>query len=194
MATTTTFDLSLAIQRWREKLVQSPHFKAENVAELESHIRDSVVMLQNKGLSSEESFLIATHRTGSAENLEPEFAKINPSPLSKIIHALILIFFSVGCWFLWAMSLIPRLVTSRMVTRPLPGFTQLLMDWKWMLAVPPLLALGYCVCVWTGKVNTRSGWIGFFAVTVGVLMLLAFPIIFAVFLPLISWLEMLEIR
>ncbi|MEO6183295.1 MAG: hypothetical protein ABIP71_09400 [Verrucomicrobiota bacterium] len=194
METRSSFDLSLAIQRWREKLTQSPHFKVEDVAELESHIRDSFVMLQSKGLSSEESFLIATRRVGSAENLEPEFAKINPSPLSKIIHALILIFFSVGCWFLWAMFSLPRLVTSRLVTRPLPGFTQLLMDWKWMLAVPPLLALGYCVWAWTGKVNPRSGWIGFFAVTVGVLMLLAFPVIFAVLLPLISWLEILEVR
>lgn len=194
METTTPFDLSLAIHRWRQNLAQSPHFKVEDVAELESHIRDSVVTLQGNGLSSEESFLIATRRAGSAESLEPEFAKLNPSPFYKIVHALILIFFSIGCWFLWAMLSLPRMLAGSWVTRPLPAFTHLLMDWKWLLVVPPMAALGYCLWVWMGKASLRSGWMGFFALTVGILMLLAFPITVAVLLPLIDWLHMLAGR
>jgi len=84
--------LNNALHLWLEQLGQSPQIKAENLKELESHIRDSVVQMQSKGLSPEESFLIATHRAGSPAKLEPEFAKINRSPLNMIIHGLILIF------------------------------------------------------------------------------------------------------
>lgn len=65
MATVSQFDLNLALQLWLARLGQSPQIKAENLTELESHVRDSVIQLQSKGLSSEESFLVATHRVGS---------------------------------------------------------------------------------------------------------------------------------
>lgn len=73
----TSFDLNLAIQRWRENLAQSAAFRSENLNELESHLRDSVTMLQRQGLSDEEAFIVATKRLGNAEPLEKEFVKIN---------------------------------------------------------------------------------------------------------------------
>lgn len=92
METTTQFDLNIAVQHWLECLGQSPQIKSENLRELESHVRDSVVQLQTKGLSSEESFMVATHRVGNPLQLEPEFAKVSRSPWNAIVHGLILAF------------------------------------------------------------------------------------------------------
>jgi hypothetical protein len=73
----TTFDLNLAVQRWRENLAQSPAFGRENLNELESHLRDSVAAFQTRGLSAAEAFQIATRRIGQSHQLEPEFGKVN---------------------------------------------------------------------------------------------------------------------
>src|SRR5215469_12698509 len=74
---TESFDLNLAIQRWRENLAQSPVFRSENLNELESHLRDSVATWRAHGLSDEEAFLIASRRIGGDKQLESEFRKVN---------------------------------------------------------------------------------------------------------------------
>lgn len=193
MENISEFDLNIALRRWLERLGQSPQVKAENLKELESHVRDSVVQLQTKGLSSEESFLVATHRVGSAEKLEPEFAKVNRSPRNLIIHGVILVFFSVGCWFLWGVMQVPRMFagSSERLERLIPKFTQLLMDCSPFLAVPPLLALTYCLYGLSKKSNVKTSWMGFFAATFGAILLLAIPIILAVLLPLIGFIHSL---
>ncbi|MBM3883887.1 MAG: hypothetical protein FJ387_29985 [Verrucomicrobia bacterium] len=73
----TDFDLNRAIRHWRGQLGQSPAYRAENLEELEAHLRDSVSGLMGKGLTEEEVFLVATRRIGASGALEPEFAKIN---------------------------------------------------------------------------------------------------------------------
>src|SRR5690606_34421412 len=98
METATSFDLNKALRDWLNRFCESPQFKPEDVKELESHVRDSMSQLENKGLSPEESFMVATHRVGSPEKLEPEFGKVNRNLRHAVIHALILVFFSVGCW------------------------------------------------------------------------------------------------
>jgi len=77
MENQTSFDLNLAIERWREELGQSQAFRTENLDELEAHLRDSVTRLQTHGLSVEEAFLVAGRRIGKNGPLEAEFAKIN---------------------------------------------------------------------------------------------------------------------
>jgi hypothetical protein len=77
MEKTTPFDLNHAIKRWRETLAQSPAFRSENLDELETHLRDSVVDLQSRGLSPGEAFVIATKRVGNNEALEREFGRVN---------------------------------------------------------------------------------------------------------------------
>jgi hypothetical protein len=189
MATATTFDLTLAIQRWREKLLQSPHFKTENVAELESHIRDSVVTLQSKGLTSEESFLIATRRVGSFGRLESEFAKVNPNPKAFIIHVLILSYFTLGCWLLWGTLRVARVVTFRLQQPPPPAFTQLFLSLMPFWYVLPIFAGSYCGIVWTRKSGNSNSWFGFFAVTTAVLLLVTLPTLIAAGLPIIDFLN-----
>jgi len=189
MENISQFDLNLALRHWLDRLGQSPQVKAENLKELESHVRDSVVQLQTKGLSSEESFLVATHRVGSPEKLEPEFAKVNQNPLNMLIHGLILVFFSVGCWFLWWMMQVPRMMQPVLREQGIVPFTRLLMDYSPFLAVPPLLAAVYCGYVWMRKSKGRSSWMAFFATTVAVLVLLTLPILFAVLLPVVSFMD-----
>lgn len=188
MENVSQFDLNASLSLWLEKLAQSPHFRNENVTEMESHVRDSVTKLRNQGLSEEESFLIAIRRVGSVRKLEPEFAKVNRSPWNMIIHGVILAFFSVGCWILWALLQVPWILV-RMVSDPppLPAFTRLLMGCSPFLVVPPLLASVYCLYVLSKKSDVRPSWMRFLAATVGAILLLAFPIIVAVLLHSVEW-------
>ena len=48
----------------------------------------------------------------------------------------------------------------------------------------PVLALGYCVYVWFSKNDTRKSWVGFFAVTMMVLIFVMVPTIIAAWLPM----------
>jgi hypothetical protein len=190
MANVAPFDLNIALQHWLERLGQSPQVKTEDLKELESHVRDSVVQLEGKGLSSEESFLVATHRVGSVEKLEPEFAKVNRNPLNLIIHGLILAFFSIGCWFLWGLLHFPNMVwAATRGTMQLPAFTVLLVGFMPYLIVPPVLAAVYCVYVWFWKSRVSNSWIGFFATTMAVLVLLTLPTLIAVLLPIIAFMN-----
>ena len=78
MENQTSFDLSRAIQVWRRNLAQSAAFRSTDLDELEAHLRDAIPALEAAGLSSEESFLIASRRIGTRHTLESEFGKINP--------------------------------------------------------------------------------------------------------------------
>jgi hypothetical protein len=77
MENQTTFDLNAAIQRWRGDLAKSGSFLANDLEELESHLRDSESLLRSQGLTGEEAFLIAVRRTGAGDVLAAEFAAIN---------------------------------------------------------------------------------------------------------------------
>jgi len=73
----TTFNLNCAIQNWRDELTQSPALRTENLDELESHLRDSITLLQKPGLSTEEAFMVSAKRIGNMDSLQREFGKIN---------------------------------------------------------------------------------------------------------------------
>jgi len=77
METPSQFDINGAISQWRGNLANSPALRAENLNELESHLRDSIATLQTTGLSAEEAFLIAARRIGKSHQLESEFGKLN---------------------------------------------------------------------------------------------------------------------
>ena len=187
MENVSQFDLNASLGFWLERLAQSPHFRNENVAEMEAHVRDSVTRLQSQGLSEEESFLIAIRRVGSIGKLEPEFAKVNRNWLNLVIHGLILIFFSLVCWFLWGTLKLPAMMSASGARSP--AFTRLMIDCGSYLAVPPLLALVYCGYVWVRRSNAQNSWLGFFATTMAVLMLMTIPTVIAVFLPVINFMD-----
>ena len=85
MENQTTFDMNLAIRRWREKLAQSPTVSRESLDELESHLRESAITLERCGLSAEEAYMIATRRMGPGGALEMEFEKMTPRPGSMAL-------------------------------------------------------------------------------------------------------------
>ncbi len=193
METTSPFDLNAALRLWLERLGRSPKIKVENLRELESHVRDSVSQLQSKGLTSEESFLVATHRTGSPAQLESEFAKVNRSPWNMVAQGVILAFFSLGCWMLWGLLHLPKMMVTGLgrQTRELPPFTQfvkeLLLGHSLILVLPGLAAL-YCACLWISKSRRGGSWAGFFAVTMATLVLLTILCFIAVLLPVFNML------
>lgn len=80
----TQFDLNEAIRNWHEHLNESSRLSAEELEELELHLRDSVKALQNRGLSQEEAWIIAERRLGRREALKKEFAKVT-SPAKAIV-------------------------------------------------------------------------------------------------------------
>jgi hypothetical protein len=185
MATTTAFELNQAIQQWRERLTTSPQFQAEEISELESHLRDSVITLQANGLSPEESFLIASRRVGTVEQIEPEFRKVKLRIRPMLPFVLTLILLWVGCFFLWGMLLMPRMMVGN-TGIPLPSFSVMMMSLKSWLVVPPIVALAYCCLACFRRTAARPAWTGFFATTVSFLIIMALPIIVAIFLPLID--------
>jgi hypothetical protein len=117
METTTQFDLNTAIQHWRETLNQSPGLRTENITELEAHLRDSIANWQTKGLSAEESFLIATRRLGSASALESEFAKVN----TKEVWLDRLLWMVVGVQLVWLLTAISSFMARWAVIGGLTG-------------------------------------------------------------------------
>ncbi|HTJ00241.1 MAG TPA: hypothetical protein VL527_15270 [Dongiaceae bacterium] len=201
MATPNSFDLNHALHRWLAQLAQSPQVRATDLSELETHVRDSVLQLHGKGLSAEESFWVATHRVGSPAQLEPEFAKVNRKPWHLMIHGLILVLFGICCWFLWGMLHLPEMMQGLLAKAgavnqvtgygALPGFTQFLVTLRDYLVIPPALALAYCVYVWFGKSTVKNSWMGFFAVTLSTLVFLTLPIIIAIVLPVIAFMNLM---
>lgn len=66
-----------ALRLWRDEMAASPALAADQLEELEAHLRDSIRMLTSKGLSPEEAVWLARRRLGSATALGGEFAKVN---------------------------------------------------------------------------------------------------------------------
>lgn len=77
METQTQYDLNRSVQLWREELSRSASVRPDDIAELETHLRDSLAGLQTKGLTEEEAFIIATKRLGQPVELGAEFGKVN---------------------------------------------------------------------------------------------------------------------
>jgi hypothetical protein len=78
MENSTPFDLNQALLQWRASLQNLGGFHAEELEELECHLRESISGLHARGLPVQEAFMIATRRLGSEQQLSDEFAKANP--------------------------------------------------------------------------------------------------------------------
>ncbi len=87
----TPFDLTAAIQQWRDNLAASRACLPEDLDQLKSHLRDSAASLQTRGLSALEAFWVAKSRLGKNEELSCEFAKVNAGQiwLERVLWALI---------------------------------------------------------------------------------------------------------
>jgi hypothetical protein len=77
------FDLESQIRKWRQHVQSAGSLDAQQVEELESHLRDSIDELTARGISVEEAFLVSIHRMGDAEELNHEFAKVSTESVWK---------------------------------------------------------------------------------------------------------------
>jgi hypothetical protein len=211
MTTSIQFDLNSAYRNWREKLQQSPHFRSENLDELESHLRDSVNVLQTKGLTADEAFMIGTRRVGTAEALEEQFAAQNGGRggwhalrrfahkyKNHVLHLAVLAYFTFGCWLLWACLHLSQMIEpaaarayrlAQVDFGGAPAFTRLFWGLMPYWYVPPIVAMVYCGVVWTRKGGARSSWFAFFSVVTAFLFIFLVPILIANQLPLIQFLN-----
>lgn len=75
------FELESQIRKWRGHLRSSGAVGAEELEELESHLRDSIDDLTARGVTTEEAFLLSVRRMGDTDALSDEFAKVSTENL-----------------------------------------------------------------------------------------------------------------
>jgi hypothetical protein len=110
--------------------------------------------------------------------------------MNKFAHGLVLAVFGIGCWFLWAiLTFAERSLGHLFQNAQLPAFTRLCLGLKPVTWVMLLVAVAYCLFVWVRKSDGQKTWMGFFATAMSALMLLSYPVILALVLPLISLLQ-----
>jgi hypothetical protein len=118
--------------------------------------------------------------------------------MNKIMHAVVLVLFGGACWFLALMLKLPLMVlpaTARLRSVPLesvnlPAFTRLCMAAApILLAAFAVLALGYCIYVWVRKAERPASWTGFLATTMSALVLVLLPVVVAIYIPLVDFLN-----
>lgn len=84
-----TMDVEANIRNWRSALGARETLRAENLDELEDHLRQEIDELRalqrgdKRALSDAEAFAIAEQRLGSATQLATEFAKADPNVASR---------------------------------------------------------------------------------------------------------------
>lgn len=139
--TPTAFDLNQAVRQWRAQLAQSPVLPGESLDELETHLRDSVASLQQRGLPEQEAFWVATRRLGSEAALQKEFAKLDPRSvwLDRVLWMLLGVLILRGIFALAGLIGIGRLLgliwsfsISRQPAGGLAYFVKFFqMEWVW---------------------------------------------------------------
>ena len=75
-------DVNELVSRWRAELTADARFSADDIDELEGHLRDLIRELSS-ALSLEESFLVARHRVGDPKSLRQEYRKTRPGSLVR---------------------------------------------------------------------------------------------------------------
>lgn len=102
-----SFDLATSLAAWRRSLTG---LAPDDIAELESHLLDSMGELQKSGLSEEEAFLIARRRLGKPEEIDaPPSLRSRPgaSMLARVAGLLLVVAGGLG---LLASAVLPILV------------------------------------------------------------------------------------
>jgi hypothetical protein len=160
MESKTQFDLNRNLELWRQSLAQSPSFQPDNLDELEVHLRDSVNTLEDKGLSTEEAFLIAVRRVGQPTDLDTEFGKVN----SESVWLSRLLWMAVGIFvFSCAQSpvplvlfAVPTILLRRLALRnqkPRNQFIARTILNRPIVSMAGLAVLGICLTILSGVGN-----------------------------------------
>ena len=111
--------------------------------------------------------------------------------MKKFIHTLVLAVFAFGCWLTWVILKLAPVAVIKRANPSLPGFTELCISLRPVVIALPILAAAYCVWVWFRKAGRVPSWVGFFAATMRMLVVVALPAMVAAYLPLLSALNQL---
>jgi hypothetical protein len=115
--------------------------------------------------------------------------------MNKIAHGIVLAFFGVACWLVWALLQLPPMLRLRGVELTIPAFTRLCMALGPIILIGlATLATGYCVWIWLRKADTRTSWVAFLATATGSLFLVTLPIVAAIYLHLVNALHSLPAK
>jgi len=97
MTPSNNLQIQVLANDWAEQLKTDPTFTTSDAEELKGHLIDLCEELRVKGLSEEESFIIASQRIGDFSNMKTEFEEINTPiiQMRKVLLVLsgILVFF-----------------------------------------------------------------------------------------------------
>src|SRR5437667_28014 len=109
--------------------------------------------------------------------------------MNKILHAVILVFFGFGCWFLSHMLKMPTMVAPSSGAI-MPPFTRLCVEYgPLLMAGLAVSALAYCIYVWTRKADNRATWLGFLATALSALVLVLMPTVVAMYITLVDFIN-----
>ena len=109
--------------------------------------------------------------------------------MNKMLHAVVLAFFGIACWFLYVMMKMPAMVGGPSSGLD-PPFSRLCVGFGPFLAAGmAAAALAYCIYVWTRKAEGRATWVGFLATTMSALVLVVMPTVVSMFLPLVAFIN-----
>jgi hypothetical protein len=106
---------------------------------------------------------------------------MNRNNMNKFLHSVILVVFCVACGLVWLLMKLPLLLGPG---HPLPGFTAISVSLRPVMVVLPIVAAVYCLWIWLRKADKLPSWTGFFAVSMGVLVLVTLTALVAAYLPL----------
>jgi hypothetical protein len=76
----SNFNLTAAVETWRNELAAQPQLTQDDRRELERHLTDSMADYRGRGLADDEAFWLARRRIGQPQQLadEYEYEKANP--------------------------------------------------------------------------------------------------------------------
>lgn len=103
--------------------------------------------------------------------------------MNKLAHTLVLAVFGMACWFIWG---ILTLAARAGHGEALPGFTAFCVELRPVLIILPVMAAAYCLWIWFRQAERLPSWVGFFAATMSVLVLVTLPTLIAAYLPLLK--------
>jgi hypothetical protein len=133
METQTRFDLNAAIESWQQELVTQSNLTADVRRELETHLRDSIAELRQRGLNDEESFWLARRRVGQPPQLGEEFVKADPAKVWRERAFWIVLMLSIIEFWFTTTNYLSRQINTAIWYHHLPSWFQWLFDY-----CPPL--------------------------------------------------------
>ncbi len=91
------FELSAAIDNWRQTIGTKGECSLEDIQELESHLLEQFHELTSAGLSEREAFFVSVSRIGTPEEINNQYAKADPTNIWK--HRALWMIAGILCWF-----------------------------------------------------------------------------------------------